>query len=106
MNKPEILNMRDALQSNIIGCSTPKCNPQKGFCVYCRYEREILDIIQYVNQLEALNKSLKSEKQSLTNTNSVYQNQITKLEKYKERFHDLEDKVKEAVDILETESDI
>ena len=106
MNKPEILNNRDKLQSNIISCSIPECNPQNGFCIYCSYEREILDIIQYTNQLEAQIKSLESEKVALTNVNSVYQNQIVKLEKYKEKLHDLEDKVREAVDILETESEI
>ena len=105
MNKPEILNNRDKLQSNIISCNVPECTPQKGFCVYCSYEREILDIIQYTNQLEAQIKSLESEKVALTNVNSVYQNQIVKLEKYKEKLHDLEDKVREAVDILETESE-
>lgn len=106
MNKPEILNKEEELRVNIIRCNVGACSFHTGRCVYCSYKAEIIQTIYYVKHLEALNKSLESEKQSLTNTNSVYQNQITKLEKYKEKFHELEDKVKEAVDILETESEI
>jgi DNA repair exonuclease SbcCD ATPase subunit len=69
-------------------------------------EKENKEMNLYVNNLNEEIKSLKYKNHSLVGTNSEYQNQITKLEKYKERFNELEDKIKEAVDILETETEI
>jgi hypothetical protein len=103
MNKPEILNKEEELRVNIIRCNVGACSFHTGRCIYCSYEAEILDIIQYVNRLVALNKSLESEKQSLTNTNSEYQNQISGLRVIKVSYLTLQDRIKEAVDILETE---
>jgi uncharacterized protein (UPF0335 family) len=66
-------------------------------------EKEKEEISLYLNNLNEEIKSLNYENHSLVGTNSEYQKEISGLRVIKDNYLTLQDRIKQAVDILETE---